>query len=270
MLLTDEEFRKRYLAQIKNPFLQKFWTTEFENMSQMRQAEVVGPILNKVGQFLSVPLIRNIVSQPQSGFSPRWVMDNKKIFLANLSKGKIGEDVSDMFGSMLVSKFQLDVMSRATIEPENRVPFRLYVDEFQNFATESFADIFSEARKYGLELIIAHQYLGQVDKKLVEAILGNVGNIIVFHTSHDDAKILAPNMSKTLDIPVLTEQQNFSFIVKTVKDKKKSVQSGELIPMDMVVARDGLQDSQKLQTLVREKFAKKREFVEGKLSNKME
>lgn len=123
-----------------------------------------------------------------------------------------------MFGSMLVSKFQLDVMSRASIAPADRVPFRLYVDEFQNFATESFSDIFSEARKYGMELIIAHQYLGQIDKKLTEAILGNVGNIIAFHTSNEDARILAPNMSKTIDTTVLTEQQHFSFVVKTVKD----------------------------------------------------
>jgi type IV secretory pathway TraG/TraD family ATPase VirD4 len=270
MLLTDEDFREKYLKQIKNPFLQKFWSTEFDTMSQVRQAEVVSPILNKVGQFLSVPLIRNIVSQPQSGFSPRWVMDNHKIFLANLSKGKIGEDVSDMFGSMLVSKFQLDVMSRATIEPEKRVPFRLYVDEFQNFATESFADIFSEARKYNLELIIAHQYLGQVDKKLIEAILGNVGNIIAFHTSNEDAKILAPNMSKNLDISLLTEQQSYSFILKTVKNGKKKVETGELLAPDLVTTYTGVQSPEKLQNLVREKFAKKREFVEGKLSNKIE
>lgn len=270
LLLSDEDFREKYLKQIKNPFLQKFWSTEFDSMSQVRQAEVVSPILNKVGQFLSVPLIRNIVSQPQSGFSPRWVMDNRKIFLANLSKGKIGEDVSDMFGSMLVSKFQLDVMSRATIDPEKRVPFRLYVDEFQNFATESFADIFSEARKYNLELIIAHQYLGQVDKKLIEAILGNVGNIIAFHTSNEDAKILAPNMSKNLDISLLTEQQSFSFVMKTVKDGKKEVENGELLAPELVATHTWAQNPEKLQTLVREKFAKKREFVEGKLSNKIE
>jgi len=175
-----------------------------------------------------------------------------------------------MFGSMLVSKFQLDVMSRAAIEPEKRIPFRLYVDEFQNFATESFADIFSEARKYGMELIIAHQYLGQVDKKLMEAILGNVGNIIAFHTSNEDAKILAPNMSKTLETSLLTEQQNFSFVIKTVKDGKKEVSFGELVPPHLMATHTGAQNPQKLQTLVREKFAKKREFVEGKLSNKIE
>lgn len=270
LLLTDEDFREKYLKQIKNPFLQKFWSIEFGALSQSRQAEVVSPILNKVGQFLSVPLIRNIVSQPQSGFSPRWVMDNHKIFLANLSKGKIGEDVSDMFGSMLVSKFQLDVMSRATIEPEKRAPFRLYVDEFQNFATESFADIFSEARKYGLELIIAHQYLGQVDKKLIEAILGNVGNIIAFHTSNEDAKILAPNMSKNLDTSLLTEQQNFSFVLKTVKNGKKEIENGELLAPSLVSTHTWAQNPDKLRTLVREKFAKKKEFVEEKLTNKME
>lgn len=108
-------------------------------------------------------------------------MDNKKIFLANLSKGKIGEDVSEMLGSMLVSKFQLDVMSRANITPESREQYSLYVDEFQNFATESFADIFSEARKYGLNLVIAHQYINQVNPALMDAILGNVGNIALFH-----------------------------------------------------------------------------------------
>lgn len=270
MLLTDEDFREKYLKHIKNPFLDKFWSIEFGALSQARQAEIVSPILNKVGQFLSIPLIRNIVSQPQSGFSPRWVMDNKKIFLANLSKGKIGEDVSDMFGSMLVSKFQLDVMSRATIEPEKRVPFRLYVDEFQNFATESFSDIFSEARKYAMELIIAHQYLGQVDKKLTEAILGNVGNIISFHTSSEDARILAPNMSSQLDTSLLTEQQHFSFVLKTVKDGKKVIETGELISPALIASPTGVQNPEKLRTLVREKFAKKREFVEGKLADKIE
>ncbi len=197
-------------------------------------------------------------------------MDNRKIFLANLSKGKIGEDVSDMFGSMLVSKFQLDVMSRATLTPEERIPFRLYVDEFQNFATESFSDIFSEARKYAMELIIAHQYLGQVDKKLTEAILGNVGNIISFHTSSEDARILAPNMSNQLDTSLLTEQQHFSFVLKTVKDGKKVIETGELISPALIAPATGVQNPEKLRTLVREKFAKKREFVEGKLANKIE
>lgn len=269
LLLTDEDFRYRYIKNIHNPFLQKFWNDEFGNLSQSRQAEVTSPILNKVGQFLSVPLIRNIISQPVSGFSPRWIMDREKIFLSNLSKGKIWEDVSEMIGSLLVSKFQLDVMSRANIPPHERRPFRLYVDEFQNFATESFTDILSEARKYGLELVIAHQYLGQVDKKLLESILGNIGSMVIFHTSFEDAKILAPNIGQELKYEDLSEQNNFEFVSKTMKNHKKIVQKGELLTPDMVPLRPHLQDPNKLQALVREKYAKKRDFVEEKIVGKV-
>lgn len=206
-----------------NPFLRRFWADEFNALSSTKQTEVVSPILNKVGQFLSIPLIRNIVSQPQSGFSPRWIMDNKKIFLANLSKGKIGEDVSEMLGSLLVSKFQLDVMSRANVTPEKREPFHLYVDEFQNFATDSFADIFSEARKYGLALIIAHQYINQVSTHLMDAIMGNIGNMAVFHIGSTDAKMLAPNIDTTLTPQTLVEQPLYNFTVKTTHNGQKKV-----------------------------------------------
>ena len=268
MLLSDDEYRRNYLSRVKNPFLQKFWSDEFGNLSVSKQAEVVSPILNKVGQFLSVPLIRNIISQPQSGFSPRWIMDNKKIFLANLSKGKIGEDVSEMLGSMLVSKFQLDVMSRANIAPENREQYTLYVDEFQNFATESFADIFSEARKYWLGLVIAHQYMSQVNTGLMDAILGNVGNMALFHVGSSDARTLAPNMNASLTPAELSEQPLYTFTLKTSHNDKKEVVRGELISPDFISPRTGVQSPEKLQTLVREKFAKKRDFVEWKLDQK--
>ncbi len=270
LLLSDEEFRRNYIAKVTNPFLRRFWADEFNSLSSTKQTEVVSPILNKVGQFLSVPLIRNIVSQPQSGFSPRWIMDNKKIFLANLSKWKIGEDVSDMIWSLLVSKFQLDVMSRANIDPEKREPFRLYVDEFQNFATDSFSDIFSEARKYGLGLVIAHQYINQVSTHLMDAIMGNVGNLAVFHIGSNDAKMLAPNMSNTLSTQTLIEQPLYNFTLKTTKNGKKIVTHGKLIEPNLLPTRPGLQDAEKLQTVVREKFAKSRDFVEGKLNSKMQ
>ncbi len=269
LLLSDEEFRRNYIAKVTNPFLRRFWADEFNSLSSTKQTEVVSPILNKVGQFLSVPLIRNIVSQPQSGFSPRWIMDNKKIFLANLSKWKIGEDVSDMLGSLLVSKFQLDVMSRANTEPEKREPFRLYVDEFQNFATDSFTDIFSEARKYGLGLVIAHQYINQVSTHLMDAIMGNVGNMAVFHIGSTDAKMLAPNMSNTLSPQTLVEQPLYNFTLKTTQNGQKIVTHGKLIQPALMPPRTGIQDAEKLQTVVREKFAKNREFVEGKLNTKM-
>lgn len=270
LLLSDDEFRRNYIAKVTNPFLRRFWADEFNSLSSTKQTEVVGPILNKVGQFLSVPLIRNIVSQPQSGFSPRWIMDNKKIFLANLSKWKIGEDVSDMLGSLLVSKFQLDVMSRANIQPEKREPFRLYVDEFQNFATDSFTDIFSEARKYGLGLVIAHQYINQVSTHLMDAIMGNVGNIAVFHVGSTDARMLAPNMNTTLAPQILVEQPLYNFTLKTTQNGQKLLTHGELIKPSLLSPRSGIQDAEKLQTVVREKFAKDREFVEGKLQTKMQ
>lgn len=269
LLLSDEEFRRNYIAKVTNPFLRRFWGDEFNTLSSTKQTEVVSPILNKVGQFLSVPLIRNIVSQPQSGFSPRWIMDNKKIFLANLSKGKIGEDVSEMLGSLLVSKFQLDVMSRANIEPEKREQFRLYVDEFQNFATDSFSDIFSEARKYGLALVIAHQYINQVSTHLMDAIMGNVGNVAVFHIGSSDAKMLAPNMSASLSPQILVEQPLYNFTLKTTQRGQKYLTHGELIAPNMMPIKSGIQDADKLQTVVREKFAKDRAFVEGKLQAKM-
>jgi len=175
-----------------------------------------------------------------------------------------------MLGSLLVSKFQLDVMSRANTEPEKREPFRLYVDEFQNFATDSFSDIFSEARKYGLGLVIAHQYINQVSTHLMDAIMGNVGNIAVFHIGSTDAKMLAPNMKANLSPQILVEQPLYNFTLKTTQEGQKIVKHAKLVRPDLLPSRTGIQDAEKLQTVVREKFAKNREFVEGKLNTKMQ
>ena len=174
-----------------------------------------------------------------------------------------------MLGSILVSKFQLDVMSRASIEPEKREPFRLYVDEFQNFATDSFSDIFSEARKYGLALVIAHQYINQVSPQLMDAIMGNVGNMAVFHIGSADAKMLAPNIDATITPQLLVEQPLYNFTLKSTHNGQKRVSHGELLHPSFIGARNGLQNSEKLQSLVREKFAKDRKFVEDKLNTKM-
>lgn len=269
LLLTDEYFRKKFISKITNPFLKKFWSDEFDIMSNSKQSEVVSPILNKVGQFLSVPLIRNIVSQPQSWFSPRWIMDNKKIFLANLSKWKIWGDVSEMFGSFLISKFQLDVMWRASLEENKRVPFQLYVDEFQSFATESFWDILSESRKFSLGLVIAHQYSKQVSPQLMDAVLWNVGNMAVFRINSYDAHLLAPNMSRDLSPHTLTEQPLYHFILKTSDAGKNKIIEWELIHPDTIEKNSHSQNRETIQTLVREKFAQKREFVEEKLKNKI-
>ncbi len=189
-LLQDNEFRRRVVRKISDPVVKNFWLHEFEKMDPRLRVEAISPILNKVGQFLSSPIIRNIVGQPQSRLDLRFVMDQKKIIIINLSKGKIGEDTANLIGSLLITQFQLDAMSRAALPEEDRVDFYLYIDEFQNFATDAFLSILSEARKYRLNLTLAHQYIAQIPENLQYAIFGNVGSVISFQVGFDDAQSL--------------------------------------------------------------------------------
>src|SRR3989338_6933754 len=160
-MLVHKNYRKRIVDNIKDPVVKSFWVDEFANYNDKFRNEAIAPIQNKVGQFLSSAIIRNIVGQTKSSIDLREIMDKQKIFLINLSKGRIGEDNSALLGAMIITKMQLAAMSRVDIPEEERKDFYLYVDEFQNFATESFANILSEARKYRLNLIVAHQYIGQ-------------------------------------------------------------------------------------------------------------
>ncbi|MDQ7009974.1 MAG: type IV secretion system DNA-binding domain-containing protein [Candidatus Gracilibacteria bacterium] len=190
LMLTSETFRNKVISKITDRVVKNFWTQEYAKMAPNQKTEAAGPILNKVGQFLSSTILRNILGQSKNTFSIRWAMDNKKIVIVNLSKGKIGEDASALLGSMMVTKFQMDAMSRADIPEKNRVDFYLYVDEFQNFATDSFATILSEARKYKLNLVMANQYIDQMSEEVRGAVFGNVGSIVSFQVGHNDAKIL--------------------------------------------------------------------------------
>lgn len=162
LMLTHEAYRRKVVSKIEDPILIQFWNEEFAKMTPSMQSEAINPILNKVGQFLSSPILRNILGQPKNPFTLRWIMDNGKIFLVNLSKGRIGEDASALLGAMMVTKFQIEAMTRADIPEADRRDFGLYVDEFQNFATDSFATILSEARKYKLSLTMANQYIAQM------------------------------------------------------------------------------------------------------------
>src|SRR3989338_10302204 len=157
-LLVDKEYRKKIIENVKDPMVRAFWVGEYEQYDPKFRNEAIAPIQNKVGQFLSNAMIRNIVGQAKSTINLRDIMDNRKILLVNLSKGRIGEDNSALLGAMIITKIQLAAMERVRVPEEERVDFYLYVDEFQNFATDSFAGILSEARKYRLNLIIAHQY----------------------------------------------------------------------------------------------------------------
>ncbi len=190
-MLADQSFRKMVVNNLKDEVVKAFWLNEFEKYSPQFRTEAVAPIQNKVGQFITNPLIRNIIGQTESQFDLRKIMDESKIFLANLSVGAIGEESSFLLGGLLITKFQLAAMSRVDVKEEERRDFYLYIDEFQNFATESFVKILSEARKYRLSLTLAHQYLDQVPEEIVKAIFGNVGNFIVFRVGPNDAEIFS-------------------------------------------------------------------------------
>ena len=189
-MFSDKEYRKSVVENVKDPIVKDFWVKEYAGYTDRFAAEATPAIQNKVGQFISNPLVRNIIGQPKSSFSFRHAMDEKKIVLINLSKGRIGELNSSLIGSLLVTKIYLAAMSRAK-EPTKQFPdFYFYVDEFQNFATESFQNILSESRKYGLALILAHQYIAQMPEGVRDAVFGNVGTQIVFRVGPADAQVL--------------------------------------------------------------------------------
>lgn len=192
-MLSDKDYRKKVVDNITDVSVKSFWVDEFAKYTERMAAEAVPAIQNKIGQFTANPLIRNMIGQSKSSFDIRNMMDNKKIMIINLSKGKIGESNANLLGGMLITKIYLGAMSRADVPDRvlKTLPnFYLFVDEFQNFANESFADILSEARKYKLNLTIAHQYIEQMEEEVRSAVFGNVGTMIVFRVGAFDAEVL--------------------------------------------------------------------------------
>jgi len=200
-LFVDDAFREEVIAQVQDPIIKNRWLTEYNKLDQRQRNETISPILNKVGQFLSSGIIRNIVGQTKSTINMRKLMDDGKLLLVKLSKGLIGEDNAALLGALIITKLQLAAMSRADSITASRKDFFLYVDEFQNFATDSFATILSEARKYGLSLTLAHQYIAQLSEVVSKAVFGNVGTLISFRVGSDDAAFLTKEFA-----PVFTEQ----------------------------------------------------------------
>jgi hypothetical protein len=222
-MLTDKKFRKETLGYCKDTVVLQFWNVEFNSWTEKFQAEAIAPVLNKVGAFTANPVIRNIIGQPKSTFNIRKIMDEGKILIVNLSKGLIGEDNAGILGSFLVTKIQLAAMSRSDIpDIKDRRPFFLYVDEFQNFATDSFATILSEARKYGLNLTVANQYISQMSDTVRDAVFGNVGTMISFRVSADDAPILAKQFEPQFEPNDLLQMHNRHFIINMVINGEKA------------------------------------------------
>lgn len=193
-LLSEPGYRKAMVAKLSDPVVRAFWEREFAAMHPKLQAEAIAPVQNKVGHFVSSPLLRHIIGQPRSSLDLRRIMDQGQVLLVNLSKGRLGDDASALLGSLLVTSTQLAAMSRADTPEADRRDFFLYVDEFQNFATESFATVLSEARKYRLALTVANQYLAQMEEQTADAVFGNVGTLLVFQVGARDAEVLAEQL----------------------------------------------------------------------------
>ena len=213
-VLVDKVYRKKVVDNVKDPVIKDFWVNEFEQYDNKFRTEAVAPIQNKVGQFLSSSTIRNIVGQPKSTIDLSEIMDNKRILLVDLAVGKVGEDVSALLGAMMITKIQLSAMQRANIPEEQRQDFYLYVDEFQNFATESFATILSEARKYRLSLIMTNQYIAQMPEVVRDAVFGNIGTLTSFRVGATDAAFLVKEFEPVFDANDLVNLDNYHIYTK--------------------------------------------------------
>jgi len=190
-VLLDRDYRRQLLKNVPDGPVKDFWLREFEKYPPMFREEAIAPILNKIGAFLTNPYIRDVISQPKSAFNLRKMMDDSGIFIANLSKGKLGEDASRLLGSMLATQFELAALGRADLPEEERRDFYLYIDEFPAVVTSSFSTVLAESRKYGLNLILAMQFLDQLEEQLRNAVFENIGNLIAFRVGPESARILA-------------------------------------------------------------------------------
>ena len=268
-ILVDKEYRQTVVSNVKDPVVKSFWVNEFEAWKDQFRNEAIAPIQNKVGQFLSTALVRNIVGQSKSTIDILDIMNNRKIFLVNVSKGRIGEDNSALLGSMLITKIQLSAMERIRIPEQDRVDFFMYVDEFQNFATDSFSNILSEARKYRLNIILAHQYIGQlltdVSTKVRDAVFGNVGTMIVFRVGAADAEFLEKEFEPELTIQDMVNLPNRTIYLKLMSGgvASRPFSASTLPPFNLT-------SSQKMEaraiTISRESYGRPREEIEAEIS----
>lgn len=217
-MLTDRNYRQKVVEYIEDDMVKRFWAIEFADWSEKFDTDAIIPLVNKLGQFLSDPMLRNIFGQKENKIDLERLIQEKKIILINLSKGKLGEENSSFFGSMFITKIKQAGMARARLPEKDRHDFYLYVDEFHNLVTETFENLVSEARKYGLCLTVAHQYIGQLSERVRLAVLGNVATIIIFRVGGADAVILEPDMApvfKTKDMINLGMQE---FYIKMTID----------------------------------------------------
>lgn len=264
-LLIDKDYRAKVLEQVSDPVVKTFWTDEFSKYHDRLLVDAIAPIQNKVGQFLSSSLIRNIVGQTKSAFDMREIMDKEKIFIMNLSKGRIGEDNSALLGAMMITKIQLAAMGRVDIPEDERRDFYLYVDEFQNFATESFSNILSEARKYRLNLILAHQYVAQLDETVRDAVFGNVGSIITFRIGAMDSETLEKEFEPTFYANDLVNLNKYHIYLKLMIDGV-ATNPFSAVTLEPINMDDTQMNTEKIINISRERYSTPKQVIEDKIN----
>ncbi|MDO8430631.1 MAG: TraM recognition domain-containing protein, partial [Candidatus Taylorbacteria bacterium] len=269
-MLSDKEFRKLVISHVTDASVKAFWVQEFANYTERMAAEAVPAIQNKIGQFTANALIRNMIGQPKSSFDIRKMMDSGKIFIINLSKGRIGESNANLLGGMIITKIYLAALSRADIPDRvlKTLPnFYLFVDEFQSFANESFADILSEARKYKLNLTMAHQYIEQMEEEVRDAVFGNVGTMIIFRVGAFDAEVLEKEFAPQFTAEDIVNLGIFQIYLKLMIDGISSQPfSATTLPP---IALPDTSSKDKVIEESRRQFANKREEVESKINEWM-
>ncbi|HBK33727.1 TPA: hypothetical protein DEP34_01440 [Candidatus Uhrbacteria bacterium] len=261
-LLSDADYRKRIVGNVKDPIVKQFWLKEFASYNEKYAQEAVAPIQNKIGQFLSSAVIRNIVAQVKSTIDIRAMMDEGKIFIINLSKGRIGEDSMRLMGGMLITKMQLAAMERVDMPEADRKDFYMYVDEFQNFAVESFASILSEARKYHLCLIMAHQYIAQLTDVVREAVFGNMGTIITFRVGSPDAQYMETEFGPRFMPEDLINIPKYNIYLKLLID---GVTSQPFSAATLPPIAERTHSEEKVVRVSRERYSKPRAEIEDKI-----
>jgi CxxC-x17-CxxC domain-containing protein len=272
-MLSDVDYRKKIVDRVTDPVVKAFWVQEFSRYTQRYETEATAAIQNKIGQFISNPLIRNIIGQVKTLIDMKKVMDEQKILIANISKGRIGEDNSRLLGALTITKLQLAAMSRVDTPEEERKDFYLYVDEFQNFATQSFINILSEARKYRLDLTLANQYLGQLSEMtamggkstaVLDAVFGNVGTIILFRIGAEDAEFLEPEFLPDFEATDLVSLAKYNIYLKLmvngVAERPFSAQT--LVPLP----KPAVSNREKIIKVSRERYGTPRADVEEKIT----
>jgi hypothetical protein len=262
-LLTDSDYRRWVVNQIKDPFIREFWQVEYESYDPRFRREAIAPIQNKLGQFLLNPIIRNILGQVKNKLDFPFVMDEGRLFIANLSKGQIGHEKANLLGSLITTQFQLAAMARARQPVESRRDFYLFIDEFQNFSTEAFASILAESRKYRLCLILSHQYIDQLTLPVRQAVFGNIGTLIAFRVGSADAEVLKKEFGNVFEIQQFADLNRYEVLVNLLESgtNRTPFRGRTLAPLKHLVGRKN-----NLIAHSRERFATQRMTVEDKLT----